>query len=249
MHTQRLTMTLLVMALGVGGAKAGEFTFSWHEFSGSGCANVFDGGPPVCDSESLSGPDYAAMGFSAVDMTEPGTLGASARAYGESRIGPYDEDGMRIMVELDTEYAPSFFPGGDNPGGAAEGELLSIIEFVMPVDELLWSYGFDIDDTISFEGATTIVFENVTQSEILLALSDEDTGAFFDGILSGNTGDLMRITSQMSGGGSTGPGSVREYEAVLGMIFTIPEPATLCLLGLMVLAAPRRRARIPAPHR
>jgi hypothetical protein len=49
--------------------------------------------------------------------------------------------------------------------------------------------------------------------------------------LSAQAGDLMRVTSLMSGSGDTnGPSGLREYDATFGMSFTIPEPATLTLL-------------------
>ncbi len=219
---------LLGLATNAGRAGAGEFTFSFHDASGSGCANVFDGGPELCDSGGTIGPNDSNMSFLATDRTQLGSLGALARAHGESRIYDLqDFDGITVQVELFTGYIPSFFPGGDNPGGAAEGELSSIIEFIMPADELIWGYYFDVDDTIDFEGSTSILFENVTESETILTFSDDDAGALFEGILSANTGDLMRITSMMSGSGSTGPASVREYEARLSMTFIVPEPTTM----------------------
>lgn len=234
-----LSACLLIAWMASPGALAGPITFSWHEFSGSGWANVFDGGPPFFDGGSGSGPDTDFWGFLAIDLTQPGSLGASAKAKGESRITDLD-DGMSIRVELDTEYGPSFFPGGDNPGGAAEGELFSVIEFVMPLDEIFWAYQLRIDDTIDFDGSTHILFENVTQAETIL----ETTTEIFPPIqttLTANKGDLLRVTSTMSGGGSTGPASVREYEAFLGMVFLIPEPSALTLLLFALPVLSRRR--------
>ncbi len=225
------TIMLVGLAANAGRARAGEFTFSWHEFSGQGWANVFDGGPPVTDSEELAG-EFGAIGFFAVDRTRPGSLGALAWAHGESRISQLShEDGIHVRVELSTLYLPSLFPGGDNPGGAAEGELFSVIEFIMPADEIYWSYQLLIDeDAPFFEGSTSVLFENVTQSQTLLTLSEEVL--FEEGFLSGNPGDLMRSTSEMSGSGSMGPGSPKEYESTLNMFFIVPEPATLLCLAI-----------------
>ncbi len=155
---------LAVLAVGVPRAGAEGIWFSWHEFSGEGWADVFDGGLPGGDSDGgmgSGGPGSQGFGFGAYDRTQPGSLGASASSVGRSQIFPFEGGGMRVRVALSVSYIPSLSPGGDNPGGAAEGELSSIIEFVMPVDELLWAYQLRIRDTIEFEGSTRDLFENV----------------------------------------------------------------------------------------
>ncbi len=237
-----MTTSLALLALGAAGTRGQENWLTYHEASGEGWANVFDGGPPVTAFGHTSGPTDPTMSFTARDRTQPGSMGASARAVGDSSMVPLGEDVMMVWVQLRAEYIPSFFPGGDNPGGAAEGELFSIIEFVMPADEILWDYRLRIDDTLGFEGGTNVLFENVTQSQILLDLS-EDTPQV-QTTLSANTGDLMRITSIMSGSGETQGGSVREYEAGLRMFFTVPEPCTLLLLvGAVAATRKTRRAQ------
>ena len=68
---------------------------------------------------------------------------------------------------------------------------------------------------------------------------------FVDTVIVGEVGDIIRISSQMSGSGSAAAGVAitRQYEADLDMLFTIPEPATLALLALGTLVALRRRRR------
>jgi len=223
--------------------QASEFTLSYHEASGGGTANLFDGGPAVGDSDVTVAPNDSDMGFFAIDSTRPGSLGASAAAIGRSQIFDLlDQDGIRVRVALDTSYRPSLFGGGDNPGGMAEGSLSSVIEFVMPADELIWGYQLRIRDTIDFEGSTSVLFENLTQSQTVL----ETTTEIFppvETMLIANTGDLMRITTSMSGGGSTGPASTRQYSPTLSMTFIIPEPGTLLLLAFASIPLARR------PHR
>ncbi len=117
---------------------------------------------------------------------------------------------MQIDLEFIALYIPSFNPGGDNPGGAAEGELHSVIEFIMPTDELRWFYDLRIDETVQFGGSSHVVFENVTQGELLLDLTAA-VSPTLEAVLSANTSDLMRLTTNMSGRGETAPAPLRKY--------------------------------------
>ncbi len=216
--------------------------FTYHEFTGQGWANVFDDGPVVSDAESGSGgPEADRFFFSALDLTRPGSLGASASAFGSSWIGPWKDNGIRLIVDFHAEYIPSLSPGGDNPGGAAEGALFSVIEFVMPVDELIWGYQLRIRDTIEFDGETRVLFENVTQNETVFDLTTEVFPPI-ETTLTGNSGDLMRFTSTMSGAGNSPGGSIRQYDSFFSSTFILPEPETLLLMLVGVLAA-RARGR------
>jgi hypothetical protein len=237
------TMSLVVLASGAGGASAGLFTFSMHDASGSGSANVYDGGPVRFDSDSTEGPDDRRVKFLAYDTTQSGSLGASAAAEGRSELFPNVME-LAVEVELDVEYIPSFFPGGDRPGGEAEAILSSIIEFIMPADEIEMLYFLDIHDTIGFTGSTLAVVENVTQSQTLLTLSEDGPLGLM--MLPGSAGDVIRISTDMSGSGSApaGEDSIRQYDTMLYMLFTIiPEPATLTLLmfGAVTVMGHRRR--------
>ncbi len=238
MRLRFASWSFVVCFVGSGFVRGETITFSSHEASGSGTANVFDGGPPAFGSGTTFDAADPEMHFGALDWTQPGSLGASAGASGTSRIVANDDDRMLVLVDFVANYRGSLSPGGDNPGGMAEGELSSVIEFIMPVDELDWTYGFSTEATIEFEGTASVVFENVTQAETLLTLTENTP--FFETTLSATTGDLMRITTMMSGGGNT-PGGGRKYDAGFAMTFTIPEPGTLAVLALGSLLALRRR--------
>ncbi len=112
----------------------------------------------------------------------------------------------------------------------------------MPVDELEWMGVLSIHEpSPGFTGSTSIVVENVSQSLTLAELTG-DSG--FETTLSGQTGDLIRITTDMSGGGSA-PADVwlvRGYNPRMGMHFTIPEPGAGLLL-VSALPVLRRRKR------
>ncbi len=235
-RTNMTAIILLTCAIKVGAARA-EGIWSWNEdFCASATANVFDGGPVMSQEGCGDVPDSPGFIIAADDDTRPGSLGASAMAFAESYLDAIG-DTFYVKVELLAGYFPSFLPGGDNPGGMAEAELFSVIEFEMPTDELQWFYELDIDDMYGppFTGATHVLIENVTRSETLvetdISLPDVET------VLQGSAGDLIRITTQMMGSGSMGPGSGREYDTELRMQFVIPEPQTIHLLSLGTLVA------------
>ena len=239
---RRMTNATVVVLMGlVAGAAAGEpFVLSFHEASGSGTANVFDGGPPVFDEGQTFGDTDDRMSFLAIDATQSGSDAALAIAAGQSRMTlPVQDDQLRLRVDLIAWYRPEV--GGDNPGGMAEAELSSVIEFVMPVDELEWFYRLRIDEDFPFQGSTSVVFENVTQSEVLLELDAQIPGVTTT--LVGHVGDVMRLTTFMSGSGSMGPGSFKEYETRILMDFTVPEPGTVFLFLAGALTAAARRNR------
>ncbi len=50
----------------------GRFEVIRHEVDGGGTVQLFDGGPPVSDSESGNFPDDPILGFGASDSTGPG---------------------------------------------------------------------------------------------------------------------------------------------------------------------------------
>ena len=234
---QPIVVLALVAAL-PGPAQADELWTWTNSAVGEGLAQVFDGGPPVTDSVDRHGTIAPTLAFRATDDTGPGSLAALASANASSGVVEFDE-GMRVLVDFSASYAASLFPGGDRPGGRAEGTFTSIVEFVMPVDELNWFYGLGMGDAPGFTGSTNVTVVNVTSGQALLTLDSIMEG---DTILAAHAGDLIRITSEMSGGGEA-PGEFaidRGYGALLDMIFTIPEPASMVLLlaGLPVL---RRR--------
>jgi PEP-CTERM motif len=246
MNRVSLTIAVGLSSLFAAAAGAGEIPVLLHEAQGGGWANVFDGGPLRFDTESTSGPDDTLMLFGAVDRTRLGNLGAVFDTFGRSWITNDDEDtGLNVRVWFAAEYVPSFFPGGDRPGGAGAGLLRSVIEFVMPTEELEWVYWLDLTEDSGFEGSTEVVFENVTQSRTILTLTGEVLPAV-ETVLRGEVGDVIRITSMMSGGGTV-PADVTSagvYGGELSAYFAvIPEPGTTSLLGVGALFLVRRRSR------
>lgn len=217
--------------------------FTFHSFCGSATANVFDGGPPVsdggCISDPFSGPLVSSGNYRVSDSTTMGgSLSAIASAISRSAVGSFG-DGIGMSVGLLAGYSPSGYPGGDNPGGTAQAELHSVIEFVMPVDTLDWTYYLRIDEDPPFYGSTLITIDNVTQSTRILTLTSETYSVTTT--LDGHAGDLIRIASEIYGYGSMGPGSDRDYHSYLDMSFT-PEPSTIVTLLTATLCV-RRRGR------
>ncbi len=210
-----------------------------HEVSGEGWAHVFDGGPVVTDSVA---PGPRGLAFLALDLTRPGTDGASFRTSGRSLTSSSDAEARFYLdIYFFTAYGSSWLPGGDQPGGEGAGWLSSVIEFRMPVDEVEWTGGLSIrEPSPGFYGSASVLVENVTQSLTLMELT---SGFGFERTLSGRTGDLIRITTEMSGGGSAPPGYwlVRGYDSEAAMAFTIPEPSAGFLLVSALLVLRRRK--------
>ncbi len=247
-RTSRLCIcAVTAWAFGVS-ASAQEFELIHHSGSGGGSAQLFDGGDAVSGSFSNPGTDMTLLGYTAVDVsTQPGVLAAQSRSVGFSEI-TLVEDEIFIRVELDVRYRPSIITGGDNPGGMADGQLSSIIEFMMPVDEADWVYSLRIQDTVSFEGSTSVIMENVTQNQTLLSLTEVVFPPVFT-TLSANAGDIIRITSEMEGFGSTGPAGSRRYSPIFQTSLLIPEPSTLLLFAPAALLMRRRTRRLAAAGR
>jgi hypothetical protein len=215
-------------AVASGGVEPGIWNWT-HVASGNASANVFDGGPTVFNDGATTDASDGSMVFGAHDNTMPGSFGAGASASGRSKILDSTDTLFRFTVDLFAGYFPSFQPGGDNPGGEAESELHSVIEFQMPEDVVGMSYQLIIDQDDPFMGSTNILVENVTRSETIVELTSE----VLPGILKeiqGTTGDLIRITSDVSGSGATPPGGLRRYDSTFDVLFIIPEPSTLLLL-------------------
>jgi hypothetical protein len=210
-----------------------------HKVSGEGWAHVFDGGPVVTDSAS---PRAGVLGFLALDYTRPGTDGASFATSGHSSVSASDEQGTFYLdVYFYTAYGSSWLPGGDQPGGEGAGWLTSVIEFPMPGDELEWAGSLLADEpSPGFYGSASVLVENVTQSITLMELT---SGSGFERTLTGRTGDVIRITTEMSGGGSAPPGYwlVRGYSPSMGMLFTVPEPGAGILLVSALFVLHRRK--------
>jgi len=180
------------------------------------------------------------MEFFAWDGTRPGTYGADYLTYGAS--GPQmDQERFEITVSVYTGYYADSHVGADRPGGEGGARVSSIFEFVMPAENLDWFYDLRITENRYFTGSTLVTVENLTQSMMLLELSWEVRNETTT--LIGDIGDVIRISTQMSGGGSV-PDEVMGlygYDSSLWMTFTIPEPGSVWLLALGVPVLLRRR--------
>ncbi len=223
----------------------GAFEIVRHEFCGSGSADLTDAGLPPQSDEfcNLGGPpDTVGGGFWASDRTQPGSLGAGVEARGGSTTTPLTGGGLLVNIQIIAIYRPSAFPGGSNPGGVAEGEFMSVLEFLLPSDGLTAPYQFRIDQDFPFDGSASVEMENMTQSFGILNL-DAHVGVSVTPPL-GEAGDLIRITSMMQGSGSMGPGSRKEYEAFFELVLLpVPEPSTALMLFFGTLMTTRRVRR------
>jgi len=241
--------TTAVFLLLAGVASAGSIHFSRHDAAGSGTAQVFDGGPARTAAGHTIGAHHS-MSFVAVDETRVGSYGGIASASGSSYVTELGET-MEVTVDLNAAYVPSFLPGGDRPGGTAEAEINSVIEFALPAEELIWFHVLNSRVNTGFSGSAFVLVENISSSETLLSLSGTEPETWTTII--GQPDDLIRITTIMSGSGSapSTATSPREYNARMKMIFEIPEPATATLLALggCLLMSSKRRCRTRSHRR
>jgi len=209
---------------------ADAFELTWQEFHANGTANVFDGGPPMTGSVDVIGPEHTGGFLTVTDFTPGGSMGAIASVITDSETSSLP-DRLLFDVLFSAAYFPSFFPGGDAPGGRAEGEMLSIIEFEMPVPSLEMRHSFSNEEMSGwFSGSTLVTVENVTTSQALLVLDSPTQAPVYTDVF-GEVGDVIRITSSMGGNGQIPPNFIYggQYRSRVVVQFTIPEPATLWL--------------------
>ena len=237
----RKALVVLAVGLTIGAPSAsGETIWQWtHQAEGEGWAHVFDGGPVEFDSGSTTGPGDTGMGFLAVDLTRPGVLGATYWTGGESNAGA-NEERFGTTLRLFTHYSATSRVGSDRPGGEGNGRISSVVEFVVPADEVEWLVRLDVDQTTGFTGSTHLLLQNVTDGETLFE-SYQDLDESF--ILQGLLGDTMSLTIDSQGQGSVPAGipAIGFYEVDVSTLFIIPEPATMAMGALGILAMLRRR--------
>ena len=240
----RLIIISAAVLVGAGSAQAGTIWEWTHQAAGEDWANIFDGGPVDFGSGATKGPDDPRMPFSALDHSTRlgGVLAASYSTGGRSSVEGL-LDTLRVSVDFRTAYTADFLPDADRPGGEGAGSMWSVIEFVMPADELEWFLSFTIDEAPGFSGSAHLVIENLTQSATLFDLTD--SFITFDPItLFGHTGDVIRFSYSASGEGSVPAGviSFNSFRARVLSTFTVPEPGAVVLLGIGALLLPKRRS-------
>lgn len=234
-------VTLAIVLFSACTARAGELWTWTMEGAGQGTANVFDGGPVVTSMGHTTGPHDSLLMFAATDRTRVGSQGATYSTGGESDVR-INGDALTVVVKFDTTYIGGFTSQDDHTGGEGEGSLWSVIELVLPADDLTWGVQLQITDTPFFSGSSYVKFENVTQGNTLLEL---DSPFLNTRTLFGSTGDVVRISSQISGQGffpaTVLIGALRSYEGFLTTWFVVPEPSTLALLAAGVALITNRR--------
>ena len=235
-------LIVLITGLTIDGPFAqAETIWQWtHQAEGEGWANVFDGGPVEFDSDSTLGVADGAIRFSASDLTRPGVLGASYLTGGESNVGANDER-LAMTLRLFTHYSATSRLGSDRPGGEGNARISSIVEFVMPADEVEWLVRLEMDQTKGFSGSAHLLLEDLTDGEMLFEIYESVEESF---ILSGFLGERMRMTFEVQAQGSAPPGipALLFYEVDASSSFIVPEPAGGMLAALGAIVALRRRS-------
>jgi hypothetical protein len=222
--------------------------------SASGSANVFDGGPTVFDSDETAGPDDGFMLSSATDRTMLGTMGASARSSGSSRIEIFHDDendtlNLSVSGSISVSYIPSQTPAGDRPGGESEGSVMLVAEVVIPTDDVFWRSGFATSTSGGYEIEAHVLVENITRNEILADFSQD---ALIESVFTDMAGDVIRVTFEASGSGTApaGVGGIWGASAGGGLLMTIiPEPSAASILAAGTLGLFARRRLGNRPHR
>jgi len=206
---------------------------------------VFDGGPVVSDSVDT----VARRGsFFALDLTTPGTQGASFSTAGSSEVRLFEDGAIGLELRFSSLYDPSLF-GGDRPGGVGEGFLTAAFEVVMPADHVQMGFSNRVNVSGGFAGSTNIVVENLTKSTTLLEITSRAGGSM---ILDDVLGDVIRITADISGGIDFPPGALvnggYSSDGLVGF-GVIPEPSTFLLVLLGAVVISRKRAVHHEPER
>lgn len=237
-----------VAALCAGPAARGGELWTWtHEGAGLGTANVFDGGPVDTSMGMASGPHDANFSFAAVDRTRTGSQGATYSTAGRSTIDEYFDaalggESLIVDVRFSTGYNGGSTSQGDHTGGEGGGSIWSIVEFVMPRDEVNWFVDLRVLQTAGFTGSSYVKFENVSRNTTLLEIAS----TFSDSrTLTGQAGDIIRITSQLDGQGFFPPQvtlGFPTYSSRLYTFFSVPEPPAL-VLAMVGAFLVRRKSR------
>ena len=152
------------------------------------------------------------------------------------------EEYLLTDLRFSTGYTATSYLGSDRPGGEGDGWIRSVVEVVMPTDEVEWSVALLIEQTSGFSGSTRIRLENVTDGITLFETNERVDSSF---LLSDVRGDLMRVTFESEGRGSAPEGlpTMGFYRVIASSVFIIPEPTTVVLLAISIPVVCCRRVR------
>jgi hypothetical protein len=131
--------------------------------------------------------------------------------------------------------------GAKRAGGEGNGSVTSVVEVVVPMDEIEWGVSVDIDQEAEFSGTTHVVLENVTESITISAVSGSGESRM---TLRGMDGDLLRLTFQAEGRGNAPAGipAIRNYTVEVSSAFIVPEPVGVTLVAIGAIVVLRRRS-------
>jgi hypothetical protein len=240
---------LFALAVCASGTRSGAdaFNITRHDAVASAAVQLFlDPLPPriIFGHDRSTGPEDSVVGGSLSDSTPGGALGASVSASARSRYN-LESDRLLILDGVHPYYLPSGF-GGANPGGRAAASIASVVEFRVPVPELHFSAELNIEEEPPFAGEVFVRLENVTRGTVVLS-THEALRLSLENIFPGQVGDVVRMSAFMSGGGVAPPGiGIREFQAQVAVLFVIPEPGTVLLLGAGILSVAFQRRVRPA---
>ncbi|MFQ5473778.1 MAG: hypothetical protein ACE5FA_12970, partial [Dehalococcoidia bacterium] len=112
-----------------------------------------------------------------------------------------------------------------------EGDWLSIVEFVMPVEQAEWEFIFTQDEAPGFTQTSMVTVENVTANQTLVSTTEPLS---FLAELTADVGDVIRVTSDYSASGIAPPDVTGFFDsgALLFFKLIVPEPATSGLVAL-----------------
>jgi len=207
------------------------FSFTSHSTTGQVYAEVPGGSPPYSprnDSESTTDPLDNSIEVEVVAKRSEVAQAAAYTSSSQTHITSCTNS-LYINSLVHAQYAPPpvFRPDLPNPGGSGTATLNQTVEFLLPADTLDWMYKLNFSTTPLATSASVTVL-NITHGTTLLTLTSDTPHT--ETTISGNMGDLIRITVEMSTGGVAPDGADNSYSgtAELQMRFGNDPPSAAC---------------------